>query len=59
MKRVNKAMSIFIEFWRKENREPTRKEFNETWQGDACYYYRLRKQFRENFDELVMGGTDQ
>ena len=49
-------MSIFIEYWRKENREPTRKEFNETWQGDACYYYRLRKQFRENFDQLVMEG---
>ncbi len=49
---------IFVEYWRKENRYPTRQEFNRAWDGDEKYYYKVKKQFEKNFDELVMEGMD-
>lgn len=58
MIRTGKAIMIFIEYWRKENRYPTKKEFNEMWCGDKDYYYKVKKQFEKNFDQLVMEGTN-
>ena len=56
MIRTGKAIMIFIEYWRKENRYPTKKEFDEVWHGGEKHYYRVKKQFEENFDQLVMEG---
>lgn len=56
MVRTKTAIQIFIEFWRKENREPTLEEFNSEWNGGKRYYYQVRARFHEEFDELIMRG---
>lgn len=48
-----KAIQIFIDYMRFENRMPTRKEFEREWygrempRGKSNYYYQVREKFLE------------
>lgn len=56
MKRRKKAIQLFIEMNRFENRNPTKSEFDEWWQGANKYYYQVKKQFEENYDYYMQNG---
>ena len=51
MKRTFKAIQIFIDYDKLENRLPTRKEFELAWFGrelrrnESNYYYKVKKDF--------------
>lgn len=55
-----KAIQIFIDYERLENRLPTKKEFDKAWYGRELphnrsnYYYKVKKQFEEWKKEEVI-----
>lgn len=52
MKRTFKAIQIFLDYYKLENRLPSKVEFDLAWYGrdrgrNSRYYWRVKKQFLE------------
>lgn len=45
MKRKMIAIQVFIDYWMKHGKVISKQEFDEIWQGDTRYYYKVKQQF--------------